>query len=292
MLTLTGSPRTKKLLSTSFVSLSMISTQAGAALAKYLFPVLGPIGTVGIRVSCAALILLVVWRTHLRGNYGWKAYGQAAFFGLALGAMNLSFYLALDHIPLGITVTLEFIGPLILAVALSRRLLDFIWVLFAIGGILLLAPIHGSGGATLSWVGMGLAFLAGAFWAAYILLSARVGQLFPGGAGLAIGTATAALFLLPLSILQAKTAMLNPLILLAGAGVGLLSSALPYSLEMEALRHLPSRIFSILLSLEPAIAALIGFLLLHEKLNWQGVIAIALISTASIGAILFQKDSK
>ncbi|HEX7737963.1 MAG TPA: EamA family transporter [Ktedonobacteraceae bacterium] len=268
----------------------MTSSQAGSALAKELFPVLGPVGIVGVRVAFAAIILLIVWRKHLRGRYSWKAYGQAALFGLALGSMNLCFYLSISQIPLGITVTVEFLGPLTLALALSRKWLDLLWVFLAIGGIFLLAPIGGLGNSSFSLVGISLALLAGVFWAMYILLSSRVGGVFPGGTGLAFATATAALVLLPLGILQARSALLNPLLLLAGAGVGVLSTALPYSLEIEALRHLPSRVFSILLSLSPALASLMGFLLLHEHLNWQDLLAIVLISAASAGVILFQKE--
>lgn len=282
--------RSKTLFPTSFVLLSMTSSQAGSALAKSLFPTLGPLGTVGLRVTFAALILLVIWRKHLRQRYGWKAYGQAALFGLALGSMNLCFYLAMSRIPLGITVTLEFLGPLTLAVVLSRKLLDVLWVLFAVSGILLLSPIGGLSSTALSLMGIGLALLAGAFWVAYILLSARVGSIFPGSVGLVFATVTAAIVLLPLGISQARAEMLQPLLLLAGGGVGLLSTALPYSLEMEALRRLPSRVFSVLLSLSPAIAALMGFLLLHEELSWQDLLAIALISAASVGVILFQKE--
>lgn len=271
--------------------LSMTSSQAGSAVAKDLFPALGPIGIVGLRVAWAALILLIIWRKHLRGSYSWKAYGLAALFGLALGSMNLCFYLSMSQIPLGITVTIEFLGPLTLALVLSRKLLDLLWVFFAVCGILLLAPIDSLGGASLSLVGIGLALLAGIFWVAYILLSARVGSIFPGSVGLAFATLTAAIVLLPLGIVQARSAMLQPLLLLAGAGVGLLSTALPYSLEMEALRRLPSRVFSILLSLSPAIAALMGFLILHEHLNWRDLIAIILISAASVGVILFQKNN-
>ena len=189
-----------------------------------------------LRVSFAAIILLVIWRKHLRDVRGWKAYGLAALFGLALGSMNLCFYLSMSHIPLGITVTIEFLGPLTLAFVLSRKLLDLLWVLLAVCGVFLLAPIDGLGGTSLSLVGVVLALMAGAFWVAYILLSARLGGIFPGGVGLAFGTLTSAIVLLPLGILQARSAMLNPLLLLAGAGVGLLSTALPYSLEMEALR--------------------------------------------------------
>lgn len=279
------------LLSTGFVLLSICSTQVGAALAKGLFPALGPAGTAEIRVAWATLILLVLWRSRLHRWYGWVAYRQAALLGIALAAMNLSFYAALNQIPLGVAVTLEFVGPLTLAVVQSRRALDVLWVLLAACGIVLLAPIHGLSETTLKLSGIGLAFLAGTFWAAYILLSARVGSSFPGGVGLALATAVAAMLLLPLSILQAGKALLDPLLLVTGAGVGLLSSALPYSFEMEALRHLPSRVFSILLSLEPVAAALVGFIVLHEKLTWQAIVAMTLISTASMGVIFFRREA-
>ncbi len=278
---------TGTLLPTGFVLLSICSVQVGAALAKGLFPVLGPIGTVGVRVGWAALILLVLWRSHLRRSYGWAAYRQAGLFGIALAAMNLSFYAALSQIPLGVAVTLEFVGPLTVAVVQSRKILDAFWVLLAACGILLLAPIHGLGETTLKLSGIGFALLAGTFWAAYILLSARVGSIFPGGVGLAFATTIAAMLLLPLSILYAGKELLHPLLLATGAGVGLLSSALPYSLEIEALRHLSSRVFSILLSLEPAVAALVGFIILREQLTWQAIVAISLISTASLGVVFF-----
>jgi len=280
----------KTFLPMSFVMLSMTSSQAGSALAKALFPALGPFGIVGLRAVCAAVILLIVWRKRLRGGYGWKAYGQVALFGGALGAMNLCFYLSISQIPLGIAVTLEFLGPLTLALALSRKWLDLLWVFLAVCGIFLLAPINGLGGSMLSLAGIGLALLAGTFWAIYVLLSSRVGRVFPGSTGLALAMTVAAVVLLPLGILQARSALLNPLLLLAGAGVGILSTALPYSLEMEALRRLPSRVFSVLLSLSPANASLMGFLLLHEHLSWQDLTAIALISAASVGVILCQQE--
>jgi inner membrane transporter RhtA len=191
-----------------------------------------------------------------------------------------------------VVVALEFMGPLTVAVVQSRKVLDVLWVLLAACGILLLAPIHGLGGTDLKLSGIGLALLAGALWALYILLSVRVGRVFPGGVGLALATGVAAVLLLPLSMLQAGKVLFQPLLLLAGAGVGLLSTALPYSLEMEALRHLPSRVFSVLLSLEPVIAALAGLIVLHEQLTWQAVIAIILISAASLGVIFSQKEAR
>jgi inner membrane transporter RhtA len=278
---------TKTLLPMSFILLSISSTQIGAALAKSLFVSFGPVGVAGVRMAGAALILLVIWHTQMRGSYGWKAYGLVACFGLILALMNISFYLALDQLPLGVTVTLEFLGPLMVAVVQSRKVLDVLWVVLAACGVLLLAPING--GTSFKLAGIGLALLAGAGWASYILLSARVGRIFPGGSGLALATCAAAIFIVPLAIVQEKAVLLNPPLLLLGAGVGLLSTALPYSLEMEALRRLPSRVFSILLSLEPAIAALAGLIILREQLTWRGIIAVTLICIASLGVILFQK---
>lgn len=286
--------RTLTLLPVSLVLLSIISVQLGAALAKNLFPALGPVGTSGLRVSWAALILLVIWRKQLRNlrAYDWKAYRQVILFGITVAVMNLAFYLALDQIPLGITVTLEFMGPLAVAMAQSRKALDILWVIFAGAGVLLLAPIQMLGATNLPLAGVGLALLAAAGWAAYILLSSRVGRTFPGWTGLTLSTTTAAVLLLPLGIIQARGALLNPWLLAAGAGVGLVSTAIPFSLEMEALRRLPSRVFSILLSLEPAIAALIGFLVLHEVLTWRAILAIALVTIASGGAVSTQREKK
>jgi inner membrane transporter RhtA len=180
-------------------------------------------------------------------------------------------------------VTVEFSGPLAVAVLGSRRTLDFVWAALAAGGILLFAPWTG---AHLDLFGVGLALLAGFFWACYIFLSARVGRLFPGRAGLALAMSVGAVVMLPVGIVSAGTALLNPLVLLAGAGVALLSSALPYSLELEALRRLPTHAFGILMSLEPAIGALAGFLLLHEILSLGELLGVALVICASIGVTL------
>jgi inner membrane transporter RhtA len=280
---------TRTLLPISFILLSISSTQIGAALAKTLFASFGPVGVTGIRVASGALILLIIWHKQMRGAYGWKGYGLAACFGLILASMNLSFYLALNQLPLGVAVTLEFVGPLMLAVVQSRKVLDVIWVILAACGVLFLAPVGFLGGTSFKLAGMGLALLAGVCWAGYVLLSARVGRIFPGGSGLAVATCIAALLLLPPTIIQERSALLNPPLLLIGVGVGLLSTALPYSLEMEALRHLPSRVFSILLSLEPAIASLAGLIILHEQLSWRDMLAVILICLASIGVIAFQR---
>ena len=268
---------------TGFVLLSIGSTQLGAAIAKSLFNEVGSAGTVFLRVGFAALVLLLLWRPQLKG-YTRANYLVAILFGLTLAAMNFTFYSALERIPLGIAVTLEFVGPLGVAVAGSRRLLDLLWIVLAAIGIVLLAPL---GEAKLDLFGLVLALLAGSFWAAYIILSARVGRAFPGGAGLAIAMCIAAVVLLPVGVLDGGAALLNPWLLTKGFGVALLSSALPYSLELSALRRMSTRVFGVLLSLEPAIAAVVGFVILGEELSPRSIIAVSLVTVATVGASRF-----
>ncbi len=265
---------------TGLVVLSIGSTQLGAAIAKGLFGAVGPGGTVLLRVGLAALVLLLLWRPRLRGHSR-PALLAAVLFGLSLGAMNLAFYSALERIPLGIAVTLEFIGPLGVAIGASRRLSHLVWVVLAGSGILLLAPWPGG---ELDPLGVLLALVAGGFWAAYILLSARVGRAFAGGTGLVLAMCVAALALAPVGVRAAGSALLDPLVLLSGFGLALLSSAVPYSLELEALRRLPARVFGVLMSLEPALAALVGFLILGERLGPRALAAIFLVTVATIGA--------
>ena len=268
---------------TGLVLLSIGSVQLGAAVAKGLFDELGPTGTVLLRVGFAALVLLVLWRPSV-GGFARGGYLVAVLFGLALAAMNLTLYLALDRIPLGVAVTLEFVGPLGVAVAGSRRLLDLLWAVLAAAGILLLAPLTILGDADLDPVGVALALLAGCFWASYILLSARTGCAFPGGTGLVIALCVATVALVPVGIMGGGLALLDPWLLLVGFGVAMLSSAIPYSFELEALRKLPARLFGVLMSLEPAVAALIGFLVLGERLGLRTLAAVALVTVAAVGA--------
>ena len=256
------------------------SVQFGAALAKSLFDELGPGGTVFLRVALAAIVLAALWRPRAAGHSR-RDLALAAVFGLTLAGMNLCFYSALDRIPLGITVTIEFVGPLSVAVAGSRRWLDLLWVGLAGAGILLLSSL---GSSDLDGLGVALALLAGGLWAAYILLSARVGRVFPGGTGLALAMLLASVLLLPVGVAEAGADLLTPWLLGLGLCVAVLSSAVPYSLEMEALRRLPARVFGVLMSLEPAVAALAGFVLLGEDLAAREVVAIALVVAASAGA--------
>jgi inner membrane transporter RhtA len=256
------------------------SVQVGAALAKTLFDEIGPGGTVFVRVAFAALLLAIVWRPRLGGHTRGDLW-LALAFGFTLAGMNLAFYSALERIPLGVTVTLEFVGPLGVAVAGSRRALDLLWVALAAAGILLLSDF---GATDLDGLGVGLALLAGCLWAAYIVLSARVGRVFPGGGGLALAMIVACVPLLPVGVAEAGADLLVPWILVAGAAVAVLSSAVPYSLELEALRRMPAGVFGVLMSLEPAVAALAGFVVLGEGLAARELIAILLVVAASAGA--------
>jgi inner membrane transporter RhtA len=274
---------------TGLVLLSIGSVQLGAAIAKGLFAELGPTGTVFLRVGFAALVLLILWRPSFKG-YARRSYLVAALFGLALAAMNFTLYMALDRIPLGVAVTLEFVGPLGVAVAGSRRLLDLLWAVLAAAGILLLAPLNVLGDANLDPVGVALALLAGCFWASYILLSARTGSAFPGGTGLVIALCVGTVALAPVGIAGGGTALLDPGLLLAGFGVAMLSSAIPYSFELEALRKLPARVFGVLMSLEPAVAALMGFIVLGERLGLRALAAVVLVTVAAAGASRFGEE--
>ncbi len=260
---------------------AIVSVQVGAAVATELFEEFGPTGTVMLRLAFAAIVLMAIWRPTVRGLRR-APLRDVMLFGIVLAAMNTSFYLALDRIPLGIAVTLEFVGPLGVAFAFSHRRLDLVWVAPATSGILLLSPLPGS---DLDALGAGLALLAGVFWGAYILLSERVGRAFEGGDGLALSMTLAGLLLLGPGIADAGDALLDPALLVAGFGVALLSSVIPYSLEMEALRRLPLGIFGVLMSLEPAVAAVVGLLVLEQGLATKEVLAITLVVVASLGAL-------
>jgi inner membrane transporter RhtA len=264
-----------------FVLCSVASLQFGAGFAATLFDDLGPIGTAFVRLSVAAIVLLAVWRPRVRGRAR-RDVGTALLFGLIVGAMNASIYEAFDRIPLGLAVTIEFVGPLGVAIAGSRRGRDVLWVVLAGGGILLLT--RGGGGGGLDALGVVFALCAGTLWAGYILLSQRVGRLFPGGSGLAVAMLVGAVAMAPLGVHQAGDALLHPALLAAGAAVALGSTVIPYSLEMEALRTLPASTFGILMSLEPAAAALSGLVVLGQSLVLREWVAMALVTAASAGA--------
>jgi inner membrane transporter RhtA len=268
---------------TGLILASMLSVQVGAALAKTLFATLGPAGTVSVRIVVAALVLLAVERPRLGGQTR-ADYLAVALFGLVIAGMNLAFYSAIARLPLGLAVTVEFVGPLGVAVAGSRRRLDLLWVGLAAAGILLLAPI---GPSSLDSLGVGFALLAGGGWAAYILLNVRVGRAFPGGTGLALSMAVAGLAIVPVGVPAVGAVRAHPPLLLAGVGVALLSTVLPFSLEHAALKRVPAHVFGVLMSAEPAIAALIGAALLGEALGSRGLLALACVVLATAGSARF-----
>jgi inner membrane transporter RhtA len=259
---------------------AVLSVQLGAAAATTLFDELGPTGTVFYRLLFAALALVAVWRPNPRGAEP-RALGLAAAFGVTLAAMNLCFYEALDRIPLGIAVTFEFVGPLTVGLLGSRRPLDVAWVALAAAGILLLAGPEGSAEAA----GIALALAAGGFWALYILLSARVGRAFSGGDGLALAMTVAAALMVGPGIASGGGDLLDARVVAVGAAVALLSSAIPYSLELEALRRLRVGAFGVLMSLEPAIAGLVGLVALQQGLAPAEVAGIVCVVGASAGVL-------
>lgn len=265
-----------------FLFLAMLSIQAGAGVAKQLFPLSGPAGMSLLRLFFATLILWLIWKPW-RMNFKRHQLRALALYGVSLGLMNLSFYLSLKRIPLGIAVCLEFVGPLSVAIFSSRKKIDFLWAILAGLGIFLIIP-QTSGTTDLN--GIFLALLAGAFWASYIVFGKRVSADFPSGVATAMGMFFALLVVLPASFYADGSKIFNWHILGLGFLVAMLSSALPYSLEMVALKKIPSRTFSILMSLEPVIACLIGMILLGETLSALQWGAVAFIMTASLGSSL------
>ncbi|MEH1165988.1 EamA family transporter [Micromonospora sp. CPCC 205539] len=258
-----------------------LSVQFGSAMAALLFPRTGVAGAVTLRLTIAAVLLLLVCRPRLRG-YDRGAWVAVCAFGLALAGMNSLFYQAIERIPLGPAVTLEVLGPLALSVFTARRLASWCWAGLALAGVALL----GQGGFDrLTPAGVAFAFGAGAMWAAYIVFSARVGGRFPGADGLALALSLAALVTLPIGIADAGMVLLDPRVLALGAGLAVLASGLPYTLELLALRRMPTATFAVLMSLGPAIATLAGWLVLHQALTVLECVAIVLVIAASIGAV-------
>ncbi len=262
----------------ALVLLGIVSVQVGSALAKHLFSAVGSFGTVALRLFFAAAALLLLWRPSLRMDR--RTWTVVLGYGLILGSMNLCFYLALARIPLGIAVTIDFLGPLAVALAGSRRWLDAFWALLAAGGVILLME----GGGEVDLVGFLFALAAATCWGLYILIGAALGRHTTQGNGLALGMAVAALVAVPFGVADSGMALLQPWVLVVGLGVALLSSVIPYSLDLEALRRIPPRVFGILMSLEPAMAALIGLVLLGESLHWSQWIAVLCVVAASAGA--------
>ncbi len=258
---------------------AIASVQVGATVARHLFAFLGPAGTVFVRVAFGAGILLAIARPRWP-RFDARQWRAIVLFGLIVAGMNLCFYEAIARIPLGVAVTIEFVGPLGVAIAGSRRPLDLVWAAMAAAGVALLSFI----GGTVTTIGLLFALGAAAAWASYIVISQRVGRMVPGGDGLAFALAVGALALLPFGIAGAGGELLNVRNLGIGLVVAILSSAVPFSLEFAALRRLPRQLFGILMSLEPAMGAAAGFFFLGQQLSLRDVVAIGLVIVASAGA--------
>jgi inner membrane transporter RhtA len=266
---------------------AMASLSIGASFAKTLFPAAGPAGTATFRLVLAAMILLLVWRPW-RMPLPRRSAIAIFFYGLSMGGLNLLFYTSASKIPIGIAVAIEFIGPLVLAIVMSRRSIDLLWVVLASAGLLLLLPVT-ENVPQLDPIGVAYGLGAGACWALYIVFG-KAASANHAGQATSLGMTVASLFVLPFGISQAGAALLSPSLLAAGLGVALLSSAIPYSLQMLSLRGLSRRTYSILLSLEPAMSALGAMLLLGENLTDLRVAAIGCIVVASAGCALTQES--
>jgi inner membrane transporter RhtA len=267
----------------------IVSLQLGAALAGRMFGVVSPAGITGLRLWFAAVILCALGGRRLARAVAALIADRAGrdgavvlAFGVTLGVMNYSIYQSFARIPLGVAVTIEFLGPLAVAVASSRRLVDGAWVLLAGAGVVLLSDGLSTGRHSVA--GIGFALAAAASWAVYILLSRATGRRFSGSAGLSIAMVVAAIVVTPTAVAGASSSMLRPAVLGTGLAVGLLSSVIPYRLELEALRRIPARVFGIWMSLEPAVAAVAGLVILSEALSARQWLAIACVTVASAGA--------
>jgi inner membrane transporter RhtA len=261
---------------------SIVSIQLGAAVAVDLFPVLGPVGTAFLRLAFSAVLLIAA----ARHSIAWSARrhaGALLLYGTILGVMNMSFYGAIARIPLGIAVAIEFVGPLALSAAAWRRGRDFAWIGLAVLGIVLLTPEIGS---TLDPLGVALAGAAGLCWAGFTVMSQRIGRALPGSSGLAIGMAGAALVVLPVELAAGGLGSLDLGLLVGALAVATLSTAVPLSLEFEALKRMTARTYGILVTMEPAVAAMVGALLLGQAIGLQGLLAVALVTAAALGVTI------
>lgn len=266
--------------------LSMVCVQGGASIAKQLFPALGPIGTSTLRIGLSAILLLLINRPPIF-SFNKKQWLYCAIYGLGIAAMNLIFYMAIQRIPLGLGVTIEFIGPLFLAFAFSRKWLDVLWALLACLGILLIVPWQNN---SIDIIGLLLAFVAGTFWAVYIVVGGKVSKIMDGRHAVSTGMLIATFFIVPFAIWDGAIMDVTPSLFLKGLGVAIFSSALPFSLDMFALGRLPAKTFSILTSLQPAFGALSGLIFLGEFLTGMQWASVACVVLASIGTTIFSKE--
>ena len=267
---------------------AIVSVQFGSAIARTMFDDVSPLGVTFLRQALAALVLLAITRPAVQ-RWTRRQWVAVSLYGAALAGMNAAFYSALQYIPLGVAVTIEFLGPLALALAMTRRWRDAVWALVAAAGVVLLgAGAQGSASMT----GLLLALLAGAFWAAYILTSAKVGLEFPGLDGLAVALVIASVLTAPFGAASAMVVFTDPSLLARGLAVALLSSILVYGLEMAALRRMSARVFSVMLSLEPAVAALAGFVVLGQLLTGTDIVGLVLVSIASAAVAYSSKERR
>lgn len=262
---------------------AMMCVQGGASVAKKLFPVLGATGTTTLRIGLSAILLNIIIRPKI-SKFTKKEWKYCLFYGGSIALMNLIFYMAIQRIPLGLGVTIEFAGPLFLALYFSKKPLDILWALFACTGILLIVPWNSN---NVDIIGIGLALLAGIFWACYIIMGSKVSREMDTKNALAVGMVIATLIVLPVVIYTGELNNLTTNTLLLGFAVAVLSSALPFSLDLVALRKLPAKTFSILTSLQPAFAAFSGLLFLNEQLTLTQWISVLCVIIASMGTTIF-----
>jgi inner membrane transporter RhtA len=273
-----------RLLPVLAVLCSILSVQAGASFSKHLFPILGPEGVTALRQLYSTLLLLLVFRPW-KGGPERKDWGVVMLYGGLLGVMNLTFYLAIARLPLGIGVALEFLGPLTVAILSSRQTRDFVWVACAVAGLALLIPWGGHTGR-LDPIGVMWALVAALCWGLYIIIGQKVSDRVHGGKAVALGMAFSLILTLPVGVIHSGAALWSPSVLPWAIAVAVLSSAIPYSLEMMALKHIPAKTFGLMMSLEPAAAALLAFLIIGEQLSLTQCAAIALVVIASAGSSL------
>ncbi len=279
---LTKIPR--QTLATIAVLISILSVQAGATFGKHLFPIVGAEGTTALRQGFAAVILLAIFRPWQNGPAR-KDWGVLVLYAVIMGVMNLTFYMGIARVPLGIGVAIEFLGPLTVAVLTSRRAVDFVWIACAAAGLAILLPWQGGAGA-LDLVGVFWCGVAAVCWGLYIIIGQRVSDRIHGGKAVALAMAITTIFTLPIGIVTAGSALWSWSVLPWGVAVAVLSSAIPYTFEMLALKHMPAKTFSLMMSLEPAAGAILAFLIVGERLTWTQIVAIALVVTASAGSSL------
>jgi inner membrane transporter RhtA len=276
---------TRRFPAPALVLAAAVSVQVGAAFAKSLFDEVGPPAVVLMRLAFGSVAVWAIFRPRFRGR-GRRELGLVLALGVVLACMNNAFYESLDRIPLGVAVTVEFLGPLVVAVVSSRRRLDLVWIALAGGGIALLADPGGH----LSTTGVVLAAVAAVFWRVYILLGVRVGRAWPGASGLAVAMVVGAVLSVPSGLASGGSDLLDLGVLGSGLVVALACSAVPWSMEIEAMRRLPTHVFGVLMSVEPAVAALAGLVVLGERLSGRVVASVALVCVASFGAALNARD--